>query len=414
MLPWDLESQKPLLIRTPLILIFSFCLFFSGVLPAWSQTAQLSWDPNTDPDLGGYKIYYGTSSRNYSQSVDAGRAVNYEITGLLGGVIYYFAATAYNTAGQESAYSNEVTYMSGNSSPVAGPLATITVTPASSTIGTGYTQQYAAIGKDAQGLQLSDVAFIWSSSDPGTAAISNTGLASGLSAGSASISASSGGVVSHSSLLQVTAPSDQSTPPSTQVTPPTNQVSETSPPNVQAAVIEISPLSAVIAVDTSQQFVAIAKDAQGSQLNGVPVTWASSSSDTATINSAGMATALSVGTSQIFAMAASVRSNSVALTVTHPQQSYTTASGGGCGFVRMKGGRPPDARQIAANLLIFSVPLLFSVLSKRAKQWLNMRREDWVELFAVWNGLRVAAVAVGVFLFAVMTQEAMTFISSAI
>jgi len=30
-------------------------------------SVRLAWDPNTEPDLAGYRVYYGTSSRAYSQ-----------------------------------------------------------------------------------------------------------------------------------------------------------------------------------------------------------------------------------------------------------------------------------------------------------------------------------------------------------
>jgi hypothetical protein len=43
-----------------------------------------------------------------------------------------------------------------------------------------------------------------------------------------------------------------------------------------------------------------------------------------------------------------------------------------------------------------------------------MKRQEWLELLGVWNGLRVATVSLGVFLFAVMTQEVFTFVSLAI
>ena len=66
-------------------------------LPAASAaTVTLAWDANTEPDLDGYKIYYGSSSRNYSLNVDVGNVVEYTITGLQEGATYYFAAKAYD------------------------------------------------------------------------------------------------------------------------------------------------------------------------------------------------------------------------------------------------------------------------------------------------------------------------------
>jgi hypothetical protein len=69
---------------------------------------NLAWDPNTEPTLAGYKLYYGTAPRTYDTSIDVGNVTTYTITGLTPGVTYYFAATAYDTNGSESDFSNEV------------------------------------------------------------------------------------------------------------------------------------------------------------------------------------------------------------------------------------------------------------------------------------------------------------------
>src|SRR2546422_1973187 len=81
-----------------------------SLAPALSSAAlvALAWDANTDPDLAGYKLYYGLSSGSYQLSVDVGNQTSYTLSGLLEGQIYYFAATAYNLSGSESGFSNEV------------------------------------------------------------------------------------------------------------------------------------------------------------------------------------------------------------------------------------------------------------------------------------------------------------------
>jgi len=77
------------------------------------EGAQVSllWDPNSEPDCEGYKLYYGYASGDYSFSVDVGYQTAYTLTSLQPDKIYYFAATAYNTTGTESDYSNEVTFI---------------------------------------------------------------------------------------------------------------------------------------------------------------------------------------------------------------------------------------------------------------------------------------------------------------
>ncbi len=79
---------------------------------AVEEGAQVSliWDANDEPDLAGYRLYYGLSSGNYSSSVDVGNQTTYIITGLDPAATYYIAAIAYNLTGTESDYSNEVIF----------------------------------------------------------------------------------------------------------------------------------------------------------------------------------------------------------------------------------------------------------------------------------------------------------------
>ena len=78
------------------------------VTPGAVTKATLEWDPNSEPDLAGYKLHYGLASRSYDTTIDVGNRTTYTITDLSVGETYYIAATAYNTSGLESGYSNEV------------------------------------------------------------------------------------------------------------------------------------------------------------------------------------------------------------------------------------------------------------------------------------------------------------------
>ncbi len=78
-------------------------------LAAAGATFTLQWDPNTEPDLTGYKLYYGTASRTYSSNIDVGNVTTYQLSSLQDGVTYFFAVTARDQDGNESTYSNEVT-----------------------------------------------------------------------------------------------------------------------------------------------------------------------------------------------------------------------------------------------------------------------------------------------------------------
>jgi hypothetical protein len=74
------------------------------------QQVTLMWDQNTEPDLDGYKIYYGDMSGVYPNVINVGNCESCTVTGLAPGKTYYFSATAYNTSGLESDFSDEVVY----------------------------------------------------------------------------------------------------------------------------------------------------------------------------------------------------------------------------------------------------------------------------------------------------------------
>src|SRR5882762_931237 len=89
----------------------------------------LAWDPGIDPSVAGYNLYYGPSSRNYTNSVLARSATTVTVSNLAAGFTYYFAATAYDTNGIESDYSSEVTVLSSapNQPPTLNTLANVTI-----------------------------------------------------------------------------------------------------------------------------------------------------------------------------------------------------------------------------------------------------------------------------------------------
>ena len=75
-----------------------------------TSSATLTWSPNTDSNLAGYKVYRATASGAYGAAlatVPAG-ILTYQATGLSANTTYFFVITAYNSAGNESSFSNEV------------------------------------------------------------------------------------------------------------------------------------------------------------------------------------------------------------------------------------------------------------------------------------------------------------------
>src|SRR5262245_36736186 len=76
-----------------------------------TKTVDLSWDAVTAPNLIGYRVYYGTSSRHYNQAFGLGLATGntttFPVSGLVSGNRYFFAVTAIDSLGNESPFSAE-------------------------------------------------------------------------------------------------------------------------------------------------------------------------------------------------------------------------------------------------------------------------------------------------------------------
>jgi hypothetical protein len=71
----------------------------------------LTWTANGEPDLAGYKVYVGMASGTYNAPGSpfvAGKVASYTVSNLPKGQTYFFAISAYDSAGNESALSAEV------------------------------------------------------------------------------------------------------------------------------------------------------------------------------------------------------------------------------------------------------------------------------------------------------------------
>src|SRR6476619_3301703 len=86
----------------------SLCAFSTAAAGADSVT--LAWDANPQPDIAGYRVKYGTASREYTQTLEVGTATRATVSDLGVGTTYFFAVTAYNAADMESKPSNEVSF----------------------------------------------------------------------------------------------------------------------------------------------------------------------------------------------------------------------------------------------------------------------------------------------------------------
>lgn len=105
------KGQRLLMKTMGIVLLFPVLIL--------GASAVVSWQPNAESDLGGYQVYYGTSSNFYSVTLDVGNVNQYTVNDLLPANTYYFAITAYDVNGNESDYSLEVPMRIEDTTPPA-------------------------------------------------------------------------------------------------------------------------------------------------------------------------------------------------------------------------------------------------------------------------------------------------------
>jgi hypothetical protein len=95
-------------------------------------TVTLAWDPSPGTNaIANYNLYYGVASATYTNVVSAGTNTTASVSNLVEGATYYFAATAVDINGLESAYSTEVSALIPvkltNQPPTLNALANVTI-----------------------------------------------------------------------------------------------------------------------------------------------------------------------------------------------------------------------------------------------------------------------------------------------
>jgi hypothetical protein len=106
------QFRKPGLFCLPALFFISLVTLLLLIFTTNVYSAQftVAWNPNSESDLAGYKVYYGNSSGIYDNSVNVGNQTNYTIPNLAIGKTIYIAVTALDLSGNESVYSDEVIY----------------------------------------------------------------------------------------------------------------------------------------------------------------------------------------------------------------------------------------------------------------------------------------------------------------
>jgi uncharacterized protein YjdB len=151
------------------------------------------------------------------------------------------------------------------------PVATVTVSPVSATVVQGDTEQLTVTLRDAHDNALTRPV-VWSSSNPGVASVSASGVVTAVSPGAATVTATSEGQGGASSVT---------------VSP------------VPVATVGVTLASATITDAQTTQATATVRDADGNVLTGRTINWTSDNTAVATVSPTGVVTAVSPGSAHI-------------------------------------------------------------------------------------------------------------------
>src|SRR5437773_1757093 len=180
------------------------------------------------------------------------------------------------------------------------PVATVTLTPASATVNEGQTLQLTATLKDANGNILTGRSITWSSSNSSAASVNGTGLVTGVTAGSATITATSEGKSGTSAITVVHMP---------------------------VASVTVTPASGTVSAGGGPPPRATPQAPTGHPRVGRTVTWQSSNTSAATVNGSGLVSGVAAGSATITATSEG-QSGTSAITVTPPSASVVLVGAG--------------------------------------------------------------------------------------
>jgi uncharacterized protein YjdB len=165
--------------------------------------------------------------------------------------------------------------------------ASVSVSPPTTSLQVGGTASMAATVRDSNGVAVSSASVTWSSSAPSVASVDAQGKVTALAAGSTNIRAAAG-AASGTATVQVTA--------------------------IPVARVEVSPTSLTVDVGKTKQLTAKTFSASGTELTGRTITWTSSNTAIATVDSTGLVKGIKKGSATITATSEG-KSDTAAVTV---------------------------------------------------------------------------------------------------
>jgi trimeric autotransporter adhesin len=226
-------------------------------------------------DAGGNEV----TGRSVAWSTGASAVATVSGSGLVTGQGVGTATITATSEGQTGTASVTVTTV---------PVASVTVSPTTLSLVVGQTGQLTATPRDAGGTALTGRGVSWSTSAPGVATVSTSGVVTGVGAGSATITATSEGQTATATVTVALAP---------------------------VATVSVSPSAPSVGVGQSVQLSATLRDAAGNLLTGRTVSWSTSAAGVAAVSASGVVTGQGVGTATITATSEG-QTGTAAVTVT--------------------------------------------------------------------------------------------------
>lgn len=173
--------------------------------------------------------------------------------------------------------SNTVLAKTTASGPPPAPVASVSVSPASSTLQVGATVQLSAVTRDSSNNVVTGRVITWSSSNSAISSVSTSGLVTAVAAGSATITATS------------------------ETKTGTAAITVSAPAPAPVATVSVSPASSTFLVGATVQLSATTRDANNNVLTGRVVTWASANPGIASVSSTGLVSGVGAGSTTITA-----------------------------------------------------------------------------------------------------------------
>ncbi len=109
------------------VAVLSLSLSNSTLFAVAAGSLTLAWDPSSDPTVVGYRLYQGLQPQDFTNVVDVSSNLQVTVSNLVPGVTYFFAVTAYDSTGLESAFSGVISYTIPTSAPRPDPLLTLSI-----------------------------------------------------------------------------------------------------------------------------------------------------------------------------------------------------------------------------------------------------------------------------------------------